>query len=515
MKILGKTLKPASTNWLLANEMRLGWREMAAKPGAARVSLIILGVLLLIVMIGAIPAGWFLRGVVLPINGGTILIAAIAMAVIFTLMLSQTLAAATQALYARADLDLLFSSPLPPGRVLTVRFLAIALNVFIAVGVFIAPWLIPIAVISHPEWLAALVVLFGVALLASSGGLVLAMALFRVLGPRRTRVVAQVLGALIGAGFFLTTQIGNMSGHRGGQGLGRLLDSDRFDAASPMALPLKAMLGSPLPLLGFVAISAGLFWLTCLWLGRRFARNASAATGADAPKVRAAAGRGAFASGAFQATVRKELRLLARDAGLISQVGLRVLYMLPLAFVLLRNAGSQASYMLPSGAAALSFVAAQVAGSLAWITVSAEDAPDLLVSAPTPVSTFSKAKLTAALIPVAALLVLPLVGLIVLAPLAGVAATLGCAASCLATGLMAIWYQRPAKRAEFNRKGGRGPFLAVLAGLVIQAFIAGATALLAMGQFGWALIPAALGGGLLLALRRSDAQILKVLRQAS
>lgn len=514
MRVLGKTLKPASTTWLLANEMRLGWREMASKPGAARVSMIILGVVLLIVMIGAIPAGWFLRGVVLPINGGTIMIAAAAAAVIFTLMLSQTLAAATQALYARADLDLLFSSPLPPERVLTVRFTAIALNVFLGVGLFIAPWLIPIALISHPEWLSALVVLAGLALLASSAGLLLAMALFRVLGPRRTRVVAQVLGALIGAGFFLATQLGNLAGGRRGLSV-LVVDDQRFQPDSLLALPLKAMTGHPLPLLGFILIASGLFWLTNLWLGRRFASNAAAATGSDARKVRASAGAGAFAAGAFAATVRKELRLLSRDAGLISQVGLRVLYMLPLAFVLLRNAGSHASYMLPSGAAALSFVAAQVAGSLAWITVSAEDAPDLLVSAPTPVSTFSKAKLTAALIPVAALLVIPLVGLIVLAPLAGVAATLGCAASCLATGLMAIWYQRPAKRAEFNRKGGRGPILATLAGLVVQALIGGATALTAMGLFGWALIPAALGGGLLLALRRSDAQILKVLRQAS
>jgi hypothetical protein len=46
--------------------------------------------------------------------------------VVFTLMLSQTLSASSEALYERNDLDLLFSSPIGPAKVLFVRSLGVA-----------------------------------------------------------------------------------------------------------------------------------------------------------------------------------------------------------------------------------------------------------------------------------------------------------------------------------------------------------------------------------------------------
>src|SRR5665213_3683617 len=55
-------------------------------------------------------------------------------------------------------------------------------------------------------------VLASLALTASALGLALALGLFRLIGPKRTKTVGQVLGALIGAGFFITSQIRNMVG---------------------------------------------------------------------------------------------------------------------------------------------------------------------------------------------------------------------------------------------------------------------------------------------------------------
>src|SRR5262249_59028789 len=84
-----------------------------------------------------------------------------ALAVIFTLMLSQTLAAAVDALYERNDLDLLFSSPLKPRRVMTVRFLGVATSVFMTFAYFLGGPLLAIAGLGSPQWLGGLGVLAG------------------------------------------------------------------------------------------------------------------------------------------------------------------------------------------------------------------------------------------------------------------------------------------------------------------------------------------------------------------
>ena len=122
---------PGSTIWLLSHEMRLAWRGFfGGKQGGRRTAaLIIVGLLFLVV---AFPLAWTIRGLDPPVNTLTILIADVAATMVFSLMLSQTLAGATDALYARGDLDLLFSSPLDPRKTLTVRFSALAATAFSA-----------------------------------------------------------------------------------------------------------------------------------------------------------------------------------------------------------------------------------------------------------------------------------------------------------------------------------------------------------------------------------------------
>ncbi|HEX7759069.1 MAG TPA: hypothetical protein VF459_06185, partial [Caulobacteraceae bacterium] len=217
-----------------------------------------------------------------------------------------------------------------------------------------------------------------------------------------------------------------------------------------------------------------------------------------------------FATGAMAATFRKELRLLWRDAALLSQVFLRVLYLLPLAFIMLRNAGAHMTYALPAGAAALTFMTGQVSGSLSWVTVSAEDAPELLACSPTPISTLMRAKLAAALTPVAVLLVFPLIALIVIAPVVALAALAGCAASAVASSLINAWYNKPAKRADFRRRRA-GSWLGALFQAVVTALIGMATAAAALPT-PLALIPAVVALLALLLMRRSDTQIAQALQ---
>jgi ABC-2 type transport system permease protein len=499
---------PGSTIWLLSHEMRLAWRSFfGGKQGGRRTAaLIIVGLLFLVV---AFPLAWAIRGLDPPVNTLTILIADVAATMIFSLMLSQTLAGATDALYARGDLDLLFSSPLDPRKTLTVRFSALAATAFSAFALLALPFLVPMAIFGHWQWLALLPTLGALALAASAVGLALAVVLFALIGPKRTRAVAQLMAALIGAAFFLVSQSQTLFGSRTTTILTRIMATARDPRLRlpPLAdWPLRAALGQPLPLISLLAASAALFLAVTAWLSRRFAADAAAAQGSDVGQRRdAGAGLGAFAGGAFAVTFIKEWRILRRDIGLLAQVLLRTLYLLPATFLVLRNAGQHASLALPFGAAVITFLAGQVAGTLTWLTLSAEEAPELIACAPAQPSAVRNAKLAAGLAPLVAILVLPLTVLSWLAPAVGLAAMLGAGSAAIAAGLINAWYPTPGKRSEFRRRR-TGSVLTGLA-LVLVSLLIGAAAALVAAVSPFALIPAALAGATLLVMRRSPAKI--------
>lgn len=508
--------KPASAPWLLAHELRLAWRGFRAgrKSKGAMVAFVILGGLILV---GGVAMGLALRGVEVPVAPLAIVIADLALVVILTLMLSNTLAASADALYERGDLDLLFSSPMKPGRVLLIRALGLAVNAGLWFVLPTVLLLTPAIVLGHPAWAGIFVVLIAAALGATGVGLLLAMALFAWIGPRRTRTVAQVMAALIGAAFFLGSQYRNLLGERRSESLVARIALEARDGRirpPPLAdLPLRAALGEPLPLLAVLAIGAGVFALAVAVLGRRFADAAAATQGSQTRKAARGPAR-AFAAGAFQATVRKELRLMRRDTALLSQVLLRVLYLVPLALVMARNAGTLPTASLAASAAAVTILAGQVAGSLAWITLSAEDAPDLLAVAPTPMATLRQAKLVAAMIPVAILLVAPVAVLAWHQPLAGLWTAIGAGLTAWCAGLINVWRQKPGKRADFRRRRG-GSLLVAIADIAVSLAIGAATALAVAGWLVWALLPLIVAGTLMMALRRTDEQIAAALRAAA
>ncbi|HJV43276.1 hypothetical protein [Caulobacter sp.] len=510
--------RSASTPWLLAHELRLAWRGFTAgRKSSGPGAVIAFGVLGAMLLIGGVFLALAVREVEVPIVPLSVAIADLALALILTLMLSSTLAAAADALYERGDLDLLFSSPLAPGKVLFVRALGLAVN---AAAWFMIPAFLllgPSIVLGHPAWAAVFLVLAAAALASSGVGLLLAMALFALIGPRRTRTVAQVMAALIGAAFFLASQYRNLMGKQASESLFARIALDAKDGRirlPPLAdLPLRAALGQPVPLLVMIAAGMGIFLLAAWILGRRFADAAAATQGAETRKAARGATR-AFAAGAFRATLRKETRLMTRDAALLSQVLLRVLYMLPLALLLARNAAHQPAWMLAGGAAAVTFLAGQVAGSLVWITVSAEDTPDLLAMAPTPMAVLNRAKLAAALIPVGLLLLAPVAVLAWFQPLAGLWTALGAGLTAWSAGMIGVWRQKPGKRADFRRRRG-GSLLTAMAELVIAMLIGGATALAVAGWLVWAVLPLIVAGALMMALRRTDEQIAAALRAAA
>ena len=311
--------RPGSTLWLLGHEIRLSWRGLVGGR-RGRIRLILFGVLAVVFGVFGVMLALALRDFEIPVGPLSILTADFVCAVVFTLMLSQTLAGAADALYARGDLDLLFSSPLDPRKTLTVRFASLAATAFTAFALLALPGLLPLAMFGHWRWLAMLLVLAALAMGASGTGLAMSVGLFALIGPRRTRAAAQILAALIGAGFFLTSQLHTLFGARSTSLWLQLLAvaSDPRLRLPPLAdLPLRAALGEPLPLAVMLTAGAAIFFGVTAWLSRKFAADAAAAQGADASSRRVSRGvAGAFTGGVFAATFIKEFRLLTRDIAL-------------------------------------------------------------------------------------------------------------------------------------------------------------------------------------------------------
>ncbi len=484
--------KPGGMAWLLRHELRLSYRTMRAARGGRALVIMVVGFGVLALFVGLpLAAASRLHMEATPLFS---LAVDAACAALFTLMLSQTLAGATSALYERGDLDLLLSSPLSGRKVLAVRGVGIAMNPFLVYGAFAVPAVVPAALVGRPAWLSVLPLMATLAMLAAAAGLAIAMSLFAVIGPRATRTAGQVIAGVIGASAFLLVQARRFAPGLSASVYGAAVQwatPERFSPWSPLSWPARALLGAPLPLLAIVAASTLVFGSVLAGLGRRFVADSTLSSGVDqAPRRNASrAARAHFTASPFRAIMHKELRLIRRDPTLLSQVGLRVLFLIPLCFVLLRNAHGGQRFALAYSVGLISVVAAQVAGSLAWITISAEDAPELIAASPAAGAMARRGKLAAALAPVAVILAVPLTLLLFLAPWAAFTAAIGVALAASSSALVNLWFEKPASRSGFRKRGG-----AVVTGLA--EFIVGAgwgvaTGLAAAGQL-WALAPALL-----------------------
>ena len=449
-------LSPGGFLWLLVHEVRVTFRGGVRSN---RIGLAITAVFITVLTVFAgFPLAVALRHYKLLLTPIVVLSIDAAVFVVFTLLLSQTLSSATLALYERGDLDLVLSSPVSARRVLAVRALVIATSPLAIFLSLLGPMVIPSAFFGHPQWLAAVGVLASLSLAASSVGLFLAMALFSLIGPRRTRTLGQLLAAFIGAALFLGGQSRYVFGQQAPQAMAlfkELSATGMFRRDTLFGSLAAAVVGEPIPFASLVLSAVGLFVFASWALGTRFSRDASIAAGLSTGAARASRSRPVrgFRGGVFRSLVRKELLLLARDPALLSQVFLRVLYLLPLVFILVRNTQAHLEGQVSTSTGALVFIASQVSASLAWITVSAEDAPDLLVSAPISRRFTRRAKLSAALLPLIVLLVIPVGYLSMLSPRIGLIAAMGVAAASISAGLINLWYEVPGQRRQFRRRG--------------------------------------------------------------
>jgi ABC-2 type transport system permease protein len=430
-----------------------------------------------------------------PIDGLVLAGVSVATAFVASVMVSQAILGAVEAIYTRNDLDLLLSSPLSPWTVLVVRSAAIAIGALPLYAGLIGAPVLWMAIFSSPLWISALPALAALAFAATGVALLIVTLLFRTIGPKRTRIFAQILSALTGAALFLSIQYFNIA-NRQTSAITRQQAMDwfihlRIDPDGLWLTPARAMTGDIPALLMWIAVCGLLFVGGVFLFSRRFVADAAAAASMGQRKRVADTRIAVVRGGETSSIVRKELRLLWRDPVLLSQIGLQLVYLIPLAFVLMRSSGHDGSGLtLQALAPALTLLSSALAGSLIWITVSAEDAPDLVASAPIQAALLERGKITAALMPVAALMAVPLAFLIVEAPSAGAWAFGGCIASGACSALIGLWRRSPGSRRDFFRNRRRGTLMSRLGQTVVTLTL---TATVGLGAYGYpwlALIPA-------------------------
>jgi ABC-2 type transport system permease protein len=470
-------LRPGSLAWFVAHDLRQSWRGLEGLFGSlsrGRVVLLIGAAIVALHAIAYPAAEWFAASG----RGGGDLVTTLAPGVLFVLpwIIAQAMIATTRALFTRGDLDLLFAAPVSSRTVLAARALAIAVDGVGSVAILLLPLANMNALIGHWTWLAVYPALAATGLFGSALGIALALVLFSALGPRRARLAAQIAGTAIGASFVLGVQALAMmpAGARAGfmQAVAAPTEAGLGDFRSILWLPAKAAAGDGRSLLLWSLISLIVFSVAALAFGKSYA--AAAVLSAGAPSARSRDTRPAVFRAGLGATLRiKERRLLWRDPWLMSQIALQVVYTLPVSLILWRNGGATGSVGV-AFAPSIVVIAAQLAGSLAWIALSGEDAPEFLATAPVTRGEIERRKIETIATPIVLFLAAPLAGLAVASPWSALLAGLFAAGAGVSTALLNLWRQAPARRSMVLRRHSQSKLVGMIEHLLSILWAVGA-----------------------------------------
>ena len=494
--------RPGTAAWLIRHEIRLFWRGVVGK----RVWPLVVALVLLTAgehygawrLEQALPDGAWPPVATWILGGATWLL--------MSLMLSQTILMSVTALFDRGDLDLLLSSPLPTRTVFLARALGIAFNAGVLYLFLLAPFANVGPFVGHPAFLAIYPTLVALALGTTALGMGLTLALVRLLGARRARAAAQVLGTLVGAAMFLATQAPNVLGPAVTQALTAALV--RWSAPGGALAPdgiawlaARALRGEPGALALTLALGVAVFWSVVQLTQRRFLAGTQESVGGSARGGAApAVGSTRFRAGLWRNVLAKEWRLILRDPQLIAQTLMQVVYLLPATFIVLRSKSSA----LPLIAPAIVFLASQLASNIAWITMAAEEAPELLAGSPSSMARIRVIKLAAALLPVWVLVAPMLVFVATKSALLAAIFLVCLAGGTGSAGAAQVWYPRRGKRTDMKRRAQGHMALTLVELVVIIGWAATAWCLGARPS--WAPLPLAaalLGLGLVWWMGRS------------
>jgi ABC-2 type transport system permease protein len=489
---------PASFGWFARHELRLAWRDTAmmlqgGRRGRARAIWAALAVAIFVIVLHLVAYAMLKSSAALlstPDKAFLVTLTGSAF-LAWLLLLSQAMETVTRGFYARADLDLILSSPAAARKLLAIRLGAQALTTIAMAALLVGP------VVDAAAWLGGPRILLAYGVLVAMGGSAVAVAiaataiLFRVAGPKRTRFLAQIVAAVVGAGFVVAIQAAAILS-TGSLSRVDLFRSPAFVAAapsldSPVWWPAKAALGEASALVALLGLSVAVLLAIIGWAASAFARNFVDVAG-QAEKTVTSARRVTFrARSRAQTLRRKEWVLLWRDPWLVSQSLMQVLYLAPPALLLWRDFDSNIPALVIL-APVLVMAAGQLAGGLAWLAISGEDAPDLVATAPITGAAVLRAKIEAVLIAVALPIAPITIAMACATPMVAAITALGVAISAAGASAVQLFFRSQAKRSNFRRRQTSSR-LATFAEAFFSISIAAATGLAASGEWLYAVAP--------------------------
>ena len=453
-------LSPVSTLWLLRHELRLSfrdWQAMITGGNRRRFS----GAVFILLCLGiafhlpayAIVARFGADGV--NPDKATLISVSLIVLLYVSLLLSQAMEAVTRSLYSRGDLDLVLSSPVASRRLFSVRIFTNAMLIALMAVVLSAPLIDVLVVTGGPRWIAAYGIALSLGLTTAALAVAITIGLFRLLGPRRTRLVAQVFAAVIGAAFAIGIQVIAIVYYGTFSDKVFIASDGVISRAPPLESivwwPARAILGDWLALAGVAGIAFVVVAVVMFVFAPRLGEHSLAATDLATRSGRRRKTRDFLSNSPGWAMRRKEWLLLRRDPWLVSQTLTQLLYLLPPALLLARNFGESTGIFVVV-VMVLVTVGGQLAGALAWLAISGEDAPDLVTTAPVSAGAVTRAKVEAVMGAVA-LVIGPLVlGFAILSPYHAVAATLGLTCAAASTIRIQLWFRAQARRSNFRRR---------------------------------------------------------------
>jgi ABC-2 type transport system permease protein len=448
----------ADLTWFARHEIRLAWREWLAMMTGARKkrTRAVIGLLLLAALLH-LPAyaviGRF-ADLHAPLDKSTLIVISATIFLAWALILSQAIESVTRVFYARADLDLIMSSPVRLNNIFSVRIAAIALSVTAMALLLSSPFVDVLIIGGGIRWFSAFGVVIAIGLSAAAAAIAITILLFRLIGPSRTRLAAQILAAIIGAGFVIALQVAAILSY-GTLSRFAVLTSDAAaayapDFGSPLWWPARAAIGDGEMLSLLLAGSLVLLGGVMAILSPKFAGTVVSASATTT--IRRGSRATSFRRGSRQSALRwKEFMLLRRDPWLVSQSLMQLLYLLPPALMLWRSfSDSSAATVLITPVIVMA--AGQLAGGLAWLTISGEDAADLIASAPMPSGSVIRAKIEVVMIAITAIFAPLIAALAVASPVQAAVTAIFVIIATVSAAAIQLWFRLQAKRSHFRRR---------------------------------------------------------------
>jgi ABC-2 type transport system permease protein len=96
--------------------------------------------------------------------------------------------------------------------------------------------------------------------------------------------------------------------------------------------------------------------------------------------------------------------------------------------------------------------AGQLAGGLAWLTISGEDAAELVATAPLPPTRVMRAKIEVVLIAIGAIFAPLILALLFASPIQAAVTAAGVIAAAAAATAIQLWFRVQARRSQFRRR---------------------------------------------------------------